>query len=235
MTQKNKTKHEKIKFNSVKCLFSMQRRRGGGSRETRSLRTYVSDADRRHATCKAFSTTEDTKTCITHCRVARGGMQRGSTLVFMNLEWLLQTSTCLSSSCLSSGCSRPLVFNIWTSSSKSRMFLSREEILVSCAGDSRAGQRVNKDLTLDVGFWTLGKCASYYFAKASGKDYFSLTFLECFIFTQAPSRNQFSRPCWLLERCTSNFTSFFRPCPRFLSQNDDLLGFGFGQILKMPI
>lgn len=39
--------------------------------------------------------------------------------------------------------------------------------------------------------------------------WFSLTFLECFIFTQAPFPNQWSHPCWLLERSTSGFTSFF--------------------------
>lgn len=74
---------------------------------------------------------------VVQCEVVSGGVQKHSTFVFMNLEWLLQTSTCLSSSCLSSACSRPLVFNIWTSSSKSLMFLSSEEILVSCTSNSR--------------------------------------------------------------------------------------------------
>lgn len=99
------------------------------------------------------------QTCITQVMqrgVVSGDMQRHSTLVFMNLEWLLQTSTCLTSSCLSSGCSRPLVFNIWTSSSKSLMFLSRDEILLSCTSNSRpAKSQENSDsLSIDIKFWT---------------------------------------------------------------------------------
>lgn len=61
------------------------------------LPTYASNADMQHAHAHArfshrIGTDVLSQTCITqvmHCEVVLGGVQRRSTLVFMNLEWLL--------------------------------------------------------------------------------------------------------------------------------------------------
>lgn len=61
----------------------------------RLLHTYASNADMQHAHARfsqKIGTDVLSQTCITqvmHCEVVLAGVQRHSTLVFMNLEWLL--------------------------------------------------------------------------------------------------------------------------------------------------